>query len=61
MDEGADHEIPEDLRPDRRSFVKRVVAVAAFATPVVVSYDLSSLTPSAAAQSVSNVSNLSQR
>jgi hypothetical protein len=61
MDEDADHEIPEDLGPDRRSFVKRVVAVAAITTPVVVSYDLSSLAPSAAAQSVSNVANLSQR
>jgi hypothetical protein len=56
MDETPDNdEVLSEVGPDRRAFVKRVVAVTAFAVPMVASYDLASLSPSvAAAQMVSN-------
>lgn len=41
-------EILSGLGHDRRTFVKRVVAVTAFATPMIVSYDLDALSPSVA-------------
>ncbi len=54
MGETPDHETPDhdeilsDVGPNRRAFVKRVVAVTAFAAPLVASYDLESLSPSVA-------------
>ena len=56
MGETPDHdEILSDVGPNRRAFVKRVVAVTAFAAPLVTSYDLESLSPSVAhAAAVSN-------
>jgi hypothetical protein len=41
-------EIFDDVRPDRRTFVKRVVGATAFAAPFVASYDLQSLSSSVA-------------
>jgi hypothetical protein len=58
MTEDHDDEMLADVRPDRRAFVKRVVAVTAFAAPMIASYDLQSLSPSVAEAAVSNVSNL---
>jgi hypothetical protein len=43
-----DDEILSGLGHDRRAFVKRAVAVTAFATPMIVSYDLDALSPSVA-------------
>jgi hypothetical protein len=49
MDQNPDHdEILSGLGHDRRTFVKRVVAVTAFAAPMIVSYDLDALSPSVA-------------
>lgn len=48
MDENFDEEPLSDLRPDRRSFVKGVVATTAFAAPFVASFDLQSLSDSVA-------------
>ena len=48
MDEQVDNEILSDVNPDRRAFVKRVVAVTAFAAPMIASYDLQSLSSSTA-------------
>ncbi len=56
MHEHIDDELLEDVNPDRRAFVKRVVAVTAFATPMIASYDLQSLNPSVAQAATSNVS-----
>jgi hypothetical protein len=41
-------EILSDVGPDRRAFIKRVVAVTAFAAPMIASYDLEALSPSTA-------------
>ena len=41
-------EILSGLGHDRRTFVRRVVAVTAFVTPMIVSYDLDALSPSVA-------------
>jgi hypothetical protein len=38
----------DDVRPDRRGFVKRVVGATAFAAPFVASFDLQSLSSSVA-------------
>ena len=51
MDENLDERIPSDLGPDRRTFVKRVVATAAFATPFVASFDLQDMRSSVASAS----------
>jgi hypothetical protein len=48
VDEEIDDTILENVRPDRRAFVKRVVAVTAFTAPFVASYDLQSLSASVA-------------
>lgn len=49
MDESADNdEILSEVNPDRRAFVKRVVAVTAFSVPMIASYDLQSLSASVA-------------
>lgn len=40
MDEELDGRIPSDLGPDRRTFIKRVVATAAVAAPFIASFDL---------------------
>jgi hypothetical protein len=55
MDEDVNDEILSEVGPDRRAFVKRVVAVTAFAAPMVASYDLQSLSQSAAAAVSSNL------
>jgi hypothetical protein len=39
----------EEVRADRRTFVKRVATATAFAAPIVMSYDMASLTTSVAA------------
>lgn len=55
MSEEQNDEILSEVGPDRRAFVKRVVAVTAFAAPMVASYDLQSLSQSVAkGQSFSN-------
>lgn len=56
MGETPDHDdILSEVGPDRREFVKRVVAVSAFAAPMIASYDLEALSPSVAhAQSLGN-------
>jgi hypothetical protein len=59
LPEDSEDEILDDVHPNRRTFVKRVVAVTAFATPMVASYDLQSLSPSVAEAQTSNVSNVS--
>lgn len=59
MSEHSEDDILDDVQPNRRTFVKRVVAVTAFATPMVASYDLQSLSPSVAEAQTSNVSNVS--
>ena len=43
-----DEQIPDDLGPDRRAFVKRMVATAAFVTPFVASFDLQDMRSSVA-------------
>ena len=48
MDDETSEEILSEVGPDRRAFVKRVVAVTAFAAPMVASYDLESLSQSVA-------------
>jgi hypothetical protein len=48
MDENFDEEPLSDMRPDRRAFVKGVVASTAFAAPFVASFDLQSLSDSVA-------------
>ncbi len=49
MDGNSEHdEILDDVNPDRRAFVKRVVAATAFAAPMIASYDIASLSPSVA-------------
>jgi hypothetical protein len=48
MDENFDEENLSDVRPDRRGFVKGIVASTAFAAPFVASYDLQSLSSSVA-------------
>ena len=48
MDEEENDEVLSKLGADRRTFVKRVVAVTAFAAPMVASYDLENLTQSVA-------------
>jgi hypothetical protein len=58
MTEDHDDEMFADVRADRRAFVKGVVAVTAFAAPMIASYDLQGLSPSVAQAAVSNVSNL---
>ena len=48
MDENFDEEPLSDVHPDRRTFVKGIVASTAFAAPFVASYDLQSLSGSVA-------------
>jgi hypothetical protein len=48
MDEDVDNEILDQVHPNRRTFVKRVVAATAFAAPFIASYDLQSLSSSVA-------------
>jgi hypothetical protein len=48
MDDDLDQRIPSDVEPDRRTFVKRVVATAAFAAPFVASFDLQDMRSSVA-------------
>ena len=48
MDEDVDNEILDEVHPNRRTFVKRVVAATAFAAPFIASYDLQSLSSSVA-------------
>jgi hypothetical protein len=48
MDDDLDERIPSDLAPDRRTFVKRVVATAAFTAPLIASFDLSDMRTSVA-------------
>jgi hypothetical protein len=48
MDENHENEPLSEIRPDRRSFVKGIVASTAFAAPFVASYDLQSLSSSVA-------------
>jgi hypothetical protein len=56
MDEG----LPNDVHPDRRAFVKGIVAVTAFSAPMIASYDLESLSSSVAfASNLTHSSNLS--
>lgn len=57
MDERSEAEILEDVSPDRRAFVKRVVAITAFATPMIASYDLQNLSPSVAHAAANMTSN----
>jgi hypothetical protein len=56
MDENPQSDdVLSEVGPDRRGFVKRVVAVTAFAAPVIASYDLGALSPSVAhAQTIGN-------
>ena len=49
-----DDEVLSEVGPDRRAFVKRIVAITAFATPMVASYDLQSLSQSVAAARITN-------
>jgi hypothetical protein len=46
--ENFDDEPLSDVHPDRRAFVKGIVATTAFAAPFVASYDLQSLSGSVA-------------
>jgi hypothetical protein len=48
MDENLENEPLSEIRPDRRAFVKGIVASTAFAAPFVASYDLQSLSSSVA-------------
>jgi hypothetical protein len=48
MGEELDERIPSDLGPDRRTFVKRIVATAAFAAPFIASFDLQDMRSSVA-------------
>jgi hypothetical protein len=48
VDEEKNDEVLSKLGADRRRFIKRVVAVTAFAAPMVASYDLENLSPSVA-------------
>ncbi|HEY5316882.1 MAG TPA: hypothetical protein VIJ20_02805 [Solirubrobacteraceae bacterium] len=48
MDHDPDNDIFDDVHPDRRQFVKRVVGATAFAAPFVASFDLQSLSSSVA-------------
>jgi hypothetical protein len=48
VDEDISDETLRDVSPDRREFVKRVVAVTAFSAPFIASYDLQSLSASVA-------------
>lgn len=48
MDERFDDEVMPEVRADRRAFVKGIVAVTAFSTPMIASYDLQSLSSSVA-------------
>lgn len=48
MDENHDDETLADVQPDRRGFIKGIVATTAFAAPFVASYDLQSLSSSVA-------------
>jgi|HubBroStandDraft_2_1064218.scaffolds.fasta_scaffold1431381_2 hypothetical protein len=43
-----DDEIINEVRPNRRSFVKGVIGTTAFAAPFVASFDLQSLSSSVA-------------
>lgn len=50
-----DHDdILSEVGPNRRAFVKRVVAVTAFAAPMIASYDLEALSPSVAHAQTTN-------
>lgn len=49
-----DADIPPEVHPNRRAFVKRVVAVTAFSVPMIASYDLHSLSESVAQAGQSN-------
>jgi hypothetical protein len=47
MGETRDYDgILSEVDPDRRTFIKRVAAVTAFAAPMIASYDLEALSPS---------------
>jgi hypothetical protein len=48
MDEESTDDVLADVKPDRRTFVKGIVAATAFATPMVASYDMQSLSKSVA-------------
>jgi hypothetical protein len=48
MDENFEDEPLSEVQPDRRAFVKGIVATTAFAAPFVASYDLQSLSDSVA-------------
>jgi hypothetical protein len=48
MDEERTDDVLADVKPDRRTFVKGIVAATAFATPMVASYDMQSLSKSVA-------------
>jgi hypothetical protein len=49
MGETPEHDdILADVGPDRRTFIRRVVGVTAFAAPMIASYDLDALSPSVA-------------
>lgn len=56
MDENVDDGMMADVRPDRRAFVKGVVATTAFAAPFVASYDLQSLSTSVAHAAANQIS-----
>jgi hypothetical protein len=51
-----DDDVFDEVRPNRRNFVKGVVGATAFAAPFVASFDLQSLSSSVAgaAQQISN-------
>jgi hypothetical protein len=52
-----DPEFLDDVRPNRRGFVKGVVASTAFAAPFVASFDLQSLSSSVAHAATNQISN----
>lgn len=56
MDEKLDDRVPSDLRDDRRTFVKRMVATAAFVAPFVASFDLQDMRSSVASAAATQVS-----
>jgi hypothetical protein len=60
MDEHHDSEPLSEVKPDRRAFVKGVVATTAFAAPFVASYDLEALSSSIAHATANAVSNTTQ-
>jgi hypothetical protein len=54
--ENPDNDAFPEVRADRRTFVKGIVAVTAFSAPMIASYDLESLSSSVAhATSVNSV------